>query len=346
VGFSERTDAVVEPRLSMQWWCRMKEMAEPALAAVLAEEIKFYPKKFVNLYRHWMENIKDWCISRQLWWGHRIPAWYAPDGSFAVAATAEEAVQIINEKNMQPSPLTAVDLKQDEAVLDTWFSSWLWPFEVFHGLSDPGNDDMEYYYPTSTLVTAPEIIFFWVARMIMAGFEYTGLKPFDNVYFTGIVRDKMGRKMSKSLGNSPDLLGLIDQYGADAVRFGILIASPAGNDLLYDEKLVEQGRNFNNKIWNALRLVKGWEVKQDVSKDDPSGSSNQFAINWFESRLNDSLKELEQLYSQFDLSQALKVVYSLVWDDFCSWYLEMIKPDFGQPIDEYSYIKTCGFSKL
>jgi valyl-tRNA synthetase len=343
LGFSERTDAVVEPRLSMQWWCRMKEMAEPALAAVLTEEIKFYPKKFINLYRHWMENIKDWCISRQLWWGHRIPAWYAPDGSFAVAATAEEAVQIINEKNMQPSPLTAVDLKQDEAVLDTWFSSWLWPFEVFHGLSNPGNDDMEYYYPTSTLVTAPEIIFFWVARMIMAGFEYTGLKPFDNVYFTGIVRDKMGRKMSKSLGNSPDLLGLIDQYGADAVRFGILIASPAGNDLLYDEKLVEQGRNFNNKIWNALRLIKGWEVKQDVTKDEPSGSSNQFAINWFESRLLESLQELEQLYSQFDLSQALRAVYSLVWDDFCSWYLEMIKPDFGQPIDEYSYIKTCGF---
>ncbi|MGB3073730.1 MAG: valine--tRNA ligase, partial [Chitinophagales bacterium] len=277
IGFSERTDVVVEPRISMQWWCNMKEMAKPALEAVMQEEIKFYPSKFKNTYRLWMESIRDWCISRQLWWGHRIPVWYAPDGRFAVAETAEEALNILNQESttkatnslltIDHSPLTIHDLKQDEDVLDTWFSSWLWPFEVFKGLSNPGNEEMKYYYPTQTLVTAPEIIFFWVARMIMSGFEYMKEKPFDQVYFTGIVRDKQGRKMSKSLGNSPDLLGLIDQYGADAVRFVVLISSPAGNDILYDEKLVEQGRNFNNKIWNVLRLVKGWEVAEDLSKN-------------------------------------------------------------------------------
>ncbi|MEO5674129.1 MAG: valine--tRNA ligase, partial [Chitinophagales bacterium] len=335
IGFSERTDAVVEPRLSLQWWCSMKEMAKPALEAVMNEEIKFYPKKFENLYEHWMSGIKDWCVSRQLWWGHRIPAWYAPDGSFTVAETIEEAFSILSTHD---SHLTTHDLKQDEDVLDTWFSSWLWPFEVFHGLSSQGNEEVKYYYPTNTLVTAPEIIFFWVARMIMAGFEVMNKKPFSEVYFTGIVRDKQGRKMSKSLGNSPDLLGLIDQYGADAVRFGILISSPAGNDLLFDEKLIKQGSRFNNKLWNALRLVKGWEI-QPVTNGQLS-AGNQFAINWFENKLNAAVAEIEKLFAEFQISAALKIVYSLVWDDFCSWYLEMIKPGYDQPIDQETYDAT------
>jgi valyl-tRNA synthetase len=318
----------------------MKDMAKPALEAVLNDDIKFYPSKFKTTYRFWMENIRDWCISRQLWWGHRIPAWYDEQGNFVVAETEEEAIQqfrILNPGSETGKP------RQDEDVLDTWFSSWLWPFEDFHGLSDPGNEDVKYYYPTTTLVTAPEIIFFWVARMIMSGFEYMKEKPFSNVYFTGIVRDKMGRKMSKSLGNSPDLLEMIEKYGADAVRFGILISSPAGNDILFDDKLVEQGRNFNNKIWNVVRLVKGWEVAEDFNKSQRSGAGHQFAIEWFENKLNAATQEIDRLFQQFDISPALKVLYSLIWDDFCSWYLEMIKPEFGQPIDDYSYSKTAGF---
>ena len=341
VGFSERTDAVVEPRLSLQWWVSMKQLAEPALKAVMDEEINFHPAKFKNLYRHWMENIKDWCISRQLWWGHRIPAYYAPDGRFAVAANIEDAIA---QLSTQEHPLTAADIKQDEDCLDTWFSSWLWPFEVFKGLSKPGNEEVNYYYPTNTLVTAPEIIFFWVARMIMAGYEYQGGKPFKDVYFTGIVRDKQGRKMSKSLGNSPELLGLIDKYGADAVRFGIMISSPAGNDLLFDESSLEQGRNFNNKLWNALKLIKMWDARQSSNSSIADESTNQsFAINWFENRLNAVKAESEALMEQFRLSEALKVIYSLIWDDFCSWYLEWIKPGFEQPIEAAVYQKTVQF---
>lgn len=337
VGFSERTDAVVESRLSLQWWVSMKAIAEPALKAVMEDEINFHPAKFKNLYRHWMENIKDWCISRQLWWGHRIPAFYTPDGTFVVAHSKEEAFEKFKIQN----PAVAFeDIKQDEDCLDTWFSSWLWPFEVFKGLSNPDNAEVKYYYPTNTLVTAPEIIFFWVARMIMAGYEYQGKKPFSDVYFTGIVRDKQGRKMSKSLGNSPDLLGLIDQYGADAVRFGIMIASPAGNDLLFDESSLEQGRNFNNKLWNALKLLKMWEARQaDLGTD----LKNDFAINWFENRLNTVKEEVEVLMQQFRLSEALKIIYSLVWDDFCSWYLEWIKPGFEQPMDSAVYQRTVAY---
>ncbi len=337
VGFSERTDAVVESRLSLQWWVSMKAISEPALKAVMDDEINFHPAKFKNLYRHWMENIKDWCISRQLWWGHRIPAYYLEDGSFVVAHSIEEAFDKFKSQN---SKVTIEDIKQDEDCLDTWFSSWLWPFEVFKGLSDPDNAEVNYYYPTNTLVTAPEIIFFWVARMIMAGYEYRGEKPFSDVYFTGIVRDKQGRKMSKSLGNSPDLLGLIDQYGADAVRFGIMIASPAGNDLLFDESSLEQGRNFNNKMWNALKLLKMWDARQaDLGTD----LKNDFAINWFENRLNTVKAEVETLMLQFRLSEALKIIYSLVWDDFCSWYLEWIKPGFEQPMDTAVYKRTVQY---
>lgn len=337
VGFSERTDAVVESRLSLQWWVSMKAIAAPALKAVMEDEINFHPAKFKNLYRHWMENIKDWCISRQLWWGHRIPAYYTPDGAFVVAHSKEEAFEKFKIEN----PFVLIeDIKQDEDCLDTWFSSWLWPFEVFKGLSNPDNAEVKYYYPTNTLVTAPEIIFFWVARMIMAGYEYQGKKPFSDVYFTGIVRDKQGRKMSKSLGNSPDLLGLIDQYGADAVRFGIMIASPAGNDLLFDESSLEQGRNFNNKLWNALKLLKMWEARQaDLATD----LKNDFAINWFENRLHTVKEEVEVLMQQFRLSEALKIIYSLVWDDFCSWYLEWIKPGFEQPMDSAVYQRTVAY---
>ncbi|MEO0064759.1 MAG: hypothetical protein RI983_85 [Bacteroidota bacterium] len=341
VGFSERTDVVVEPRLSLQWWVSMKELSAPALSAVMEDEIHFHPAKFKNLYRHWMENVKDWCISRQLWWGHRIPAWYTNDGSFAVAKTAEEALEQLKQSTGNTA-LTLSDIHQDDDCLDTWFSSWLWPFEVFKGLSDPDNKEVNYYYPTSTLVTAPEIIFFWVARMIIAGYEYKGLKPFKDVYFTGIVRDKLGRKMSKSLGNSPDLLALIDQYGADAVRFGILIASPAGNDILFDESSLEQGRNFNNKLWNALKLVKMWEGRLDSAATTDTADA-AFAINWFENRLNQASLEVEELMTQFKLSEALKTIYSLIWDDFCSWYLEWAKPGFEQPVSPLVYDKTISF---
>lgn len=338
VGYSERNpDTAVEPRLSLQWWVKMKPLAEPALKAVVENEIKFHPSKFVNTYKYWMENIKDWCISRQLWWGHRIPAWYDKDGNYVVAINEEEARKQYKEKYSQ-SEMADLQLMQDEDCLDTWFSSWLWPFEVFKGYSDPGNKDIKYYYPTDTLVTAPEIIFFWVARMIMAGLEYEKEIPFKDVYFTGIVRDKLGRKMSKSLGNSPDLLGLIDQYGADAVRFGIMIASPAGNDLLFDESSLEQGRNFNNKMWNALKLVKMWEGRQAETQ-----SQESFAVNWFEQRLNEAKAEVDSLIKQFRLSEALKTIYSLIWDDFCSWYLEWVKPGFEQPIDRAVYQKTVSY---
>ena len=338
VGYSERTDTVVEPRLSLQWWVSMKDLATPALKAVMEEEIKFYPPKFKNTYRHWMENVKDWCISRQLWWGHHIPAWYDEAGNVFVAATEAAALQ--QWKAANSTATITPSLRQDEDCLDTWFSSWLWPFEVFKGFSNPGNADVKYYYPTNTLVTAPEIIFFWVARMIMAGFEYTGEKPFKEVYFTGIVRDKQGRKMSKSLGNSPDLLLLIDQYGADAVRFGIMVSSPAGNDLMFDESALEQGRNFNNKLWNALKLVKMWEAR---ITNEPTENTNQFAVNWFQQRLNQVKAEVENLMQQFRLSEALKTVYSLVWDDFCSWYLEWVKPGYELPIDAAVYHKTVFF---
>ncbi len=336
VGFSERTDTVVEPRLSLQWWVSMKKISEPALNAVMNEEIKFHPAKFKNTYKYWMENIKDWCISRQLWWGHRIPAWYDEQGNVYVAKSLEDLYhQQPETKNLK--------LHQDEDVLDTWFSSWLWPFEVFKGYSNPNNAEIKYYYPTNTLVTAPEIIFFWVARMIIAGEEYMKEIPFKDVYFTGIVRDKLGRKMSKSLGNSPDLLALIDQYGADAVRFGIMISSPAGNDLLFDESALEQGRNFNNKLWNALKLVKMWEARQSGVASQESGVKENFAILWFENRLNEVKAEVDNLMTQFRLSEALRTVYLLIWDDFCSWYLEWIKPGFEQPIEAAVYQKTVSF---
>ncbi len=341
VGYSERTDVVVEPRLSLQWWVDMKKISGPALHAVMDEEIRFYPAKFKNLYRHWMENIKDWCISRQLWWGHRIPAWYDAEGRFVVAATMEDAKKMFQEQFSITNP----QLKQDEDCLDTWFSSWLWPFEVFKGYSNPGNKEVNYYYPTNTLVTAPEIIFFWVARMIMAGFEYKGEKPFNEVYFTGIVRDRQGRKMSKSLGNSPDLLALIEKYGADATRFGIMISSPAGNDLLWDESSNEQGLFFNNKIWNALKLVKSWEAR--IATPEPGKGqelkNGNFAVDWFANRLNEVRTELDTQFSDFRLSEALKTTYSLIWDDFCSWYLEWVKPGFEQPVDRTIYEKTVHY---
>jgi valyl-tRNA synthetase len=337
VGYSERTDVVVEPRLSLQWWVDMKKISGPALNAVMNDEIKFYPSKFKNLYRHWMENIKDWCISRQLWWGHRIPAWYDDEGRFVVATTEEDAQKMFNEQ----FSISNVQLKQDEDCLDTWFSSWLWPFEVFNGYSDPGNKDVNYYYPTNTLVTAPEIIFFWVARMIMAGYEFKGQKPFNEVYFTGIVRDNIGRKMSKQLGNSPDLLEMIEKDGADAVRFGIMISSPAGNDLMWDEAGNEQGRFFINKMWNALKLVKMWKGRQSEGQlHDAEGS---FAVEWFENRLSQARIELDTQFKDFRLSEALKTVYSLIWDDFCSWYLEWVKPGFEQPINKAVYERTVDF---
>jgi valyl-tRNA synthetase len=344
VGYSERTDAVVEPRLSLQWWVDMKKISGPALSSVVDDDIKFYPAKFKNLYRHWMENIKDWCISRQLWWGHRIPAWYDTEGRFVVASTEEDAKKMFNEQYA----ISNVQLKQDEDCLDTWFSSWLWPFQVFKGYSNPGNAEVEYYYPTNTLVTAPEIIFFWVARMIMAGFEYEKQKPFNEVYFTGIVRDKLGRKMSKQLGNSPDLLEMIDNDGADAVRFGIMISSPAGNDLMWDPSGNEQGRFFINKMWNALKLVKMWEVRSLKTTDSAVGSlqttdSNNFAVEWFGNRLNEAKAQIDEMYKDFRLSEILKTIYSLIWDDFCSWYLEWVKPGFEQPIDAAVYEKTVSY---
>jgi len=342
VGFSERTDVVVEPRLSLQWWVDMKKLAGPALNAVVRDDITFYPAKFKNLYRHWMENIKDWCISRQLWWGHRIPAWYDNEGNFVVAKDEAEARTIYSGKYGRE----ALTLMQDEDCLDTWFSSWLWPFEVFHGLSDPGNAEVRYYYPTHALVTAPEIIFFWVARMIMAGFEFMGELPFRQVYFTGIVRDKQGRKMSKQLGNSPDLLQMIDDIGADAVRFGILIASPAGNDLLWDESSNEQGRHFTNKLWNALKLVRMWQERNLVVVE-PAGPEGYAAMDWpnawFRSRLNEVRTELDGLFDQFKLSEALKTLYSLIWDDYCSWYLEWIKPGPDEPFNSHHLARAVGF---
>lgn len=334
VGFSERTDAIVEPRLSLQWWVDMKQLAAPALEAVMSDEIQFHPAKFKNLYRHWMEGIKDWCISRQLWWGHRIPAWYDELGNVYVA----ESEAALYEK--YPATKGKI-LTQDADCLDTWFSSWLWPFEVFKGLSNPNNNEVNYYYPTSTLVTAPEIIFFWVARMIMAGEEYMGKIPFKDVYFTGIVRDKQGRKMSKSLGNSPDLLGLIDQYGADAVRFGIMIASPAGNDLLFDESTLEQGRNFNSKLWNAAKLLEMWAPRQ--SSDGKVQEDAQFAMDWFQAKLSATQKEVDSMLKEFRLSEALKTIYGLIWDDYCSWYLEWIKPGFEQAIHADVYNKSIEF---
>ena len=343
VGYSERTDAVIEPRLSMQWWCKMDTMAAPAIKAVADNEIEFYPAKFKNLYRHWMENIKDWCISRQLWWGQRIPAWYDGQGTIYVAETEAQAQAQFQQQKPDYAVANPV-LRQDEDVLDTWFSSWLWPMEVFGWNKQPDNADLNYYYPTSTLVTAPEIIFFWVARMIMAGYEFKGKLPFHKVYFTGIVRDKLGRKMSKSLGNSPDLLQLIEDFGADAVRFSVMISSPAGNDLLFDEGQLEQGRNFCNKMWNALKLVKSWEERAVDGLDDTSW---QFGTQWMEARLATAALQLGDMMDQFSLSECLKTIYSLIWDDFCSWYLEWVKPAFQAPVSKAMVTRTTAiFEKL
>lgn len=337
VGHSERTNAVIEPKLSMQWFLKMDKISKPALEAVMNDDVKFHPAKFKNVYRHWMENVKDWCISRQLWWGHRIPAYFLPKGGYVVAETPEEALALAREKAGDET-LRMEDLRQDEDVLDTWFSSWLWPISLFDGIKNPGNEEIKYYYPTSDLVTAPDIIFFWVARMIIAGYEYMGEKPFRNVYFTGIVRDKLGRKMSKSLGNSPDPLMLIEKYGADGVRMGLMLAAPAGNDILYDDALCEQGRNFNNKIWNAFRLVKSWNVG-----DVPQPESAAMAVDWFDAVLNKALAEVADLFGKFRLSEALMTVYKLFWDEFSSWYLEMVKPAYGAPIDRTTYDATLRY---
>ena len=338
VGYSERTNVVIEPKLSMQWFVKMDKLAAPALNAVMKDEIKFHPDKFKNIYRHWMENIKDWCISRQLWWGHRIPAYYLPQSGFVVAATPEEALKLAREKSGK-ADLQMSDLRQDEDCLDTWFSSWLWPISLFDGINNPGNEEINYYYPTTDLVTAPDIIFFWVARMIMAGYEYEHKLPFRNVYFTGIVRDKIGRKMSKSLGNSPDALELIKTYGADGVRMGLMLAAPAGNDILYDDALCEQGRNFNNKIWNAFRLVKGWNVDETL----PQPQTAAIAVEWFDAQLNRTLEEVKDLFGKYRLSEALMAVYKLFWDEFSSWYLEMVKPAYQQPIDRKTYDATLRY---
>ena len=338
VGHSERTDAVIEPKLSMQWFVKMTDLAAPALKAVEDDVIKFVPSKFKNTYRHWMTNVKDWCISRQLWWGHRIPAWYLPEGGYVVAMNEEEALLKAIEKTGNPE-LTLDDLKQDNDCLDTWFSSWLWPISLFDGIMNPDNKEFKYYYPTTDLVTAPDIIFFWVARMIVAGYEFAGKQPFNNVYFTGIVRDKIGRKMSKSLGNSPDPLDLIDKYGADAVRMGMMLAAPAGNDIMYDDSLCEQGRNFCNKIWNAFRLVKGWEVSD--SAEQPENA--RLGIEWFKAVLNRTLAEVADLMGKFRISEALMAVYRLFWDEFSSWYLEVVKPVYGSPIDATTYEATLSF---
>ena len=338
VGYSERTNVVIEPKLSMQWFVKMDKLAAPALNADMKDEIKFLPDKFKNIYRHWMENIKDWCISRQLWWGHRIPAYYLPQGGFVVAATPEEALKLAREKSGK-ADLQMSDLRQDEDCLDTWFSSWLWPISLFDGINNPGNEEINYYYPTTDLVTAPDIIFFWVARMIMAGYEYEHKLPFRNVYFTGIVRDKIGRKMSKSLGNSPDALELIKTYGADGVRMGLMLAAPAGNDILYDDALCEQGRNFNNKIWNAFRLVKGWNVDETL----PQPQTAAIAVEWFDAQLNRTLEEVKDLFGKYRLSEALMAVYKLFWDEFSSWYLEMVKPAYQQPIDRKTYDATLRY---
>ena len=338
VGFSERTNVPIEPKLSMQWFLKMQHFADMALPPVMNDELKFYPDKYKNTYKNWLENIKDWCISRQLWWGHRIPAYFLPEGGYVVAATPEEALALAKEKTGN-ADLKLEDLRQDEDCLDTWFSSWLWPISLFDGINNPGNEEINYYYPTSDLVTGPDIIFFWVARMIMAGYEYEGKMPFQNVYFTGIVRDKLGRKMSKSLGNSPDPLDLIEKYGADGVRMGMMLSAPAGNDILFDDALCEQGRNFNNKIWNAFRLIKGWEVSAEV----PVPEASELAIRWFEAKQNEVAAEVADLFSKYRLSEALMAVYKLFWDEFSSWYLEMIKPAYGQPINRKVYEATIGF---
>ena len=339
VGFSERTNVPIEPKLSTQWFLSMKHFADLSLEPVMSDEIQFYPPKYKNIYRHWLENINDWCISRQLWWGHRIPAYYFTDSEgkrdFVVAENAEKALAMAKQKN--PS-LTPADLVQDDDCLDTWFSSWLWPISVFDGINNPDNEEINYYYPTSDLVTAPDIIFFWVARMIMAGYEYRGKLPFKHVYFTGIVRDKLGRKMSKSLGNSPDPIMLIDKYGADGVRMGMMLSAPAGNDILFDETLCEQGRNFNNKIWNAFRLVKGWEVCEGEQPE-----ANAIAVNWFAAKLRQTNAEVDDLFNKYRISEALMAVYRLFWDEFSSWYLEMIKPAYGQPIDSATLDATLKF---
>ena len=338
VGFSERTNVPIEPKLSMQWFLKMQHFADMALPPVMNDELKFYPAKYKNTYKNWLENIKDWCISRQLWWGHRIPAYFLPEGGYVVAATPEEALALAKEKTGN-ADLKLEDLRQDEDCLDTWFSSWLWPISLFDGINNPGNEEINYYYPTSDLVTGPDIIFFWVARMIMAGYEYEGKMPFQNVYFTGIVRDKLGRKMSKSLGNSPDPLDLIEKYGADGVRMGMMLSAPAGNDILFADALCEQGRNFNNKIWNAFRLIKGWEVSAEV----PVPEASELAIRWFEAKQNEVAAEVADLFSKYRLSEALMAVYKLFWDEFSSWYLEMIKPAYGQPINRKVYEATIGF---
>ncbi|THG67497.1 valine--tRNA ligase [Bacteroides faecichinchillae] len=338
VGYSERTNVVIEPKLSMQWFLKMQHFAEMALPPVMNDELKFYPAKYKNTYRHWMENIKDWCISRQLWWGHRIPAYFLPEGGYVVAITPEEALAKAKEKTGNAN-LIIEDLRQDEDCLDTWFSSWLWPISLFDGINNPGNEEINYYYPTSDLVTGPDIIFFWVARMIMAGYEYEGKMPFKNVYFTGIVRDKLGRKMSKSLGNSPDPLELIEKYGADGVRMGMMLSAPAGNDILFDDALCEQGRNFCNKIWNAFRLIKGWQVDKTLV---PTEAAN-LATQWFESKQNEVAAEMADLFSKYRLSEALMAVYKLFWDEFSSWYLEMIKPAYGQGIDSCTHNATLCF---
>ncbi len=338
VGFSERTNVPIEPKLSTQWFLSMRHFADMSLGPVMNDDIQFYPQKYKNIYRHWLENIKDWCISRQLWWGHRIPAYYYPTANgtdVIVAETPEEALAMARQNN---PALSAADLRQDEDCLDTWFSSWLWPISVFDGINNPDNEEINYYYPTSDLVTAPDIIFFWVARMIMAGYEYRGQMPFRHVYFTGIVRDKLGRKMSKSLGNSPDPLALIDKYGADGVRMGMMLSAPAGNDILFDENLCEQGRNFNNKIWNAFRLVKGWSV-EDVEQSEV----NAIATKWFAAALRHASNELDELFRKYRISDALMVVYRLFWDEFSSWYLEMVKPAYGHPLDRGTYNATLHF---
>ncbi|MCH5240528.1 MAG: valine--tRNA ligase [Muribaculaceae bacterium] len=338
VGHSERTDAVIEPKLSMQWFVKMEGLAKPALAAVENGDIKFVPDKFRNTYRYWMSNIKDWCISRQLWWGHQIPAWYLPDGGYVVAENEEEALLKAIEKSGN-SKLVLSDLRRDPDCLDTWFSSWLWPLSLFNGILDPDNKEFKYYYPTTDLVTAPDIIFFWVARMIIAGYAFADNKPFSNVYFTGIVRDKIGRKMSKSLGNSPDPLDLIETFGADGVRMGLMLGAPAGHDIMYDDSLCEQGRNFCNKIWNAFRLVKGWEV--DSEKLQPEAS--KIAVEWFDALLSKCLEETVDSMGKFRISEALMVTYKLFWDEFSAWYLEIIKPAYGSPIDKKTYDATLGF---
>lgn len=338
VGFSERTNVPIEPKLSTQWFLKMQHFADIALPPVMDDDIEFYPKKYKNTYRHWLENIKDWCISRQLWWGHRIPAYYfdnAGKKDFVVAETAEEALKLAQEKNAN---IKAEDLEQESDCLDTWFSSWLWPISLFDGIENPDNEEINYYYPTSDLVTGPDIIFFWVARMIMAGYEYRGKMPFKHVYFTGIVRDKLGRKMSKSLGNSPDPLDLIDKFGADGVRMGMMLSAPAGNDILFDESLCEQGRNFNNKIWNAFRLVKGWETA-----DIEQPKSAEIAVKWFDAKLKEVNEEMQKQFKDYRISEALMTVYKLFWDEFSSWYLEMVKPAYGQPIDQKSYDATLRF---